>query len=236
MHIAMLGLRTRSRPEADFSTRGKGAQAPSPSLASANRKFQDEDHMITTPLLLEFETLRHKWGWFLILGIIMVLLGTVALVIAPAATLGTVMVLGWLIVASGVMEAFHAFRMRKWSGIFLHLVGGILGVLIGLLVVTHPVAGALAWTLLFASFFTVIGIFRLVAAIRLKFPKLGWAAFDGTVTLLLGILLWAEWPWSGFWFVGIAVGISLVLRGWAYVMFAFALHSLPRPSQLRQAA
>ena len=63
--------------------------------------------MITTPLLLEFENLRHKWGWFLILGIIMVLLGTAALVIAPAATIGTVMVLGWLIVASGVMEAFH---------------------------------------------------------------------------------------------------------------------------------
>ena len=94
------------------------------------------------------------------------------------------MVLGWLIVVSGVIEAVHAFRMRKWGGIFLHLVGGILGVLIGLLVVTHPVAGALAWTLLFAAFFTVIGIFRLVAAIRLKFPNWGWAAFDGTVTLL----------------------------------------------------
>ena len=69
-----------------------------------------------------------------------------------------------------------------------------------------------------------------------KFPNWGWAGFDGAVTLLLGILLWAEWPWSGFWFLGIAVGISLVLRGWAYVMFAFAVHSLPVPSQLRHAA
>jgi uncharacterized membrane protein HdeD (DUF308 family) len=195
-----------------------------------------EEHMITTPLFLDFENLRHKWGWFLLLGMVMLVLGTVAFIITPAATIGTVMVLGWLIVVSGVIEAVHAFRMRKWGGIFLHLVGGILGVLIGLLIVTHPVAGALAWTLLFASFFTVIGIFRLVAAIRLKFPNWGWAAFDGTVTLLLGILLWAEWPWSGFWFLGVAVGISLVLRGWAYMMFAFALHSLPLPSQLRRAA
>jgi uncharacterized membrane protein HdeD (DUF308 family) len=192
--------------------------------------------MITTPLLLEFENLRHKWVWFLTLGIVMLILGTMAFIIAPAATIGTVLVLGWLIVASGVVEGIHAFRMRKWGGIFLHLVGGILGVLIGLLIVTHPVAGALAWTLLFASFFTVIGIFRLVAAIRLKFPYWGWAAFDGAVTLLLGILLWAEWPWSGFWFLGVAVGVSLVLRGWAYVMFAFALHSLPVHGQLRQAA
>ncbi|HZW80944.1 MAG TPA: DUF308 domain-containing protein [Candidatus Deferrimicrobiaceae bacterium] len=166
----------------------------------------------------------------------MVVLGTVAFLIAPAATVGTVLVLGWLLVVSGVVEGIQAFRMRNWRGIFLHAVAGILGILIGLLVVTHPVAGALAWTLLFASFFTVIGIFRLMAAIRLKFPNWGWAAFDGVVTLLLGILLWAEWPWSGFWFLGIAVGISLVLRGWAYLMFAFAVHSLPVPIQLRRAA
>ena len=192
--------------------------------------------MLATLFLSAFEDLRHKWGWFLTLGIIMLLLGTVAFIITPAATIGTVLVLGWLIVISGVVEAIHAFRMRKWGGIFLHFVGGILGVLIGLLIVTHPVAGALAWTLLFASFFTVIGIFRTVAAIQLKFPNWGWAVFDGVVTLGLGILLWAEWPWSGFWFMGVAVGVSLILRGWAYVMFAFALHSLPIPQQLRQAA
>jgi uncharacterized membrane protein HdeD (DUF308 family) len=192
--------------------------------------------MLATPFFSVFEDLRHKWGWFLTLGIIMLLLGTVAFIITPAATIGTVLVLGWLIVISGVVEAIHAFRMRKWGGIFLHFVGGILGVLIGLLIVTHPVAGALAWTLLFASFFTVIGIFRTVAAIQLKFPNWGWAVFDGVVTLGLGILLWAEWPWSGFWFMGVAVGVSLILRGWAYAMFAFALHSLPIPQQLRQAA
>ncbi len=143
-----------------------------------------EERLITTPLFLEFENLRHRWGWFLLLGIVMLLivLGTVAFIIAPAATIGTVMVLGWLIVVSGVIEAVHAFRMRKWGGIFLHLVGGILGVLIGLLIVTHPVAGALAWTLLFASFFTVIGIFRWVAAIRLQFPNWGWAVFDGATS------------------------------------------------------
>jgi len=73
------------------------------------------------------------------------------------------------------------------------------------------VAGALAWTLLFASFLTVIGGFRLIAAISLKFPHWGWAVFDGVVTLGLGILLWAEWPWSGLWFL-LEMGISQQLR------------------------
>jgi uncharacterized membrane protein HdeD (DUF308 family) len=193
--------------------------------------------MSTSALLIEeIESLRQRWGWLLALGIIMVVLGTIALFIMPAATIGTVLVLGWLLVISGVIEAVHAFRVRKWGGIFLHLIGGILGVLIGLLIVTHPVAGALAWTLLFASFFTVIGIFRLIAAIRLKFPNWGWAAFDGTITLLLGIILWVDWPWSGLWYLGLAVGVSLILRGWSYVMFALAVHNLFIPVQVRRAA
>ncbi|MGA2353178.1 MAG: DUF308 domain-containing protein [Terriglobales bacterium] len=193
--------------------------------------------MTTNALSLEVDNIRHKWGWLLAIGIGMVFLGTVALFITPAATLGTVLVLGWLLVVSGVVEAIQAFRVRKWGGIFLHLIGGVLGVLVGLLIVTHPVAGALAWTLLLASFFTVIGVFRLVAAIRLKFPNWGWAAFDGAVTLLLGVLLWIDWPGSGLWFLGFAVGISLLLRGWSYVMFAIAVRTSPAATaSIRQAA
>jgi len=192
--------------------------------------------MTTSALVLEFNALRHKWGWLLVLGLSMVILGTVALIIAPAATLGTVLVLGWLLVVSGVVEAIQAFRVRKWTGIFLHLIGGVLGILVGLLIVTHPVAGALVWTLLFASFFTAIGLFRLVAAIRLKFPNWGWAAFDGAVTLVLGTLLWIDWPGSGLWFLGFAVGVSLLLRGWSYVMFAIAVRSVPVTVGMKQAA
>jgi uncharacterized membrane protein HdeD (DUF308 family) len=193
--------------------------------------------MTTNVLSLTVDEIRHRWGWLLVLGISMVILGTIALFITPAATLGTVLVLGWLLVVSGVVEAIHSFSVRKWGGIFLHLIGGVLGVLVGLLVVTHPVAGALAFTLLFASFFTVIGVFRLVTAIRLKFPNWGWAAFDGAVTLLLGVLLWIDWPGSGLWFIGFAVGISLLLRGWTYVMFAIAVRALPTAvAPMRQAA
>src|ERR1700735_5915331 len=138
-------------------------------------------YMSASPVLIEFGNLRHKWGWLPTLGIVMVILGTIAFFITPAATIGTVIVLGWLLVLSGIVELIQTFRMRAWGGIFLHLIGGILGILIGLLVVTHPVAGALAWTLLFAAFFTVIGVFRLVGALRLKFPNWGGAGFDGAI-------------------------------------------------------
>src|ERR1700760_3177199 len=161
---------------------------------------------MATPMMFgEIEQIRSKGGWLLALGIVMVVLGTVALFIMPAATLGTVLVLGWLLVVSGIVEMVHAFRVRRWGGLFLHLIGGVLGVLIGLLVITHPLVGAMAWTLLFASFFLAIGAFRLITALRMKFPNWGWAAFDGAITFGLGILLWLQWPISAVWFLGLAV-------------------------------
>lgn len=192
--------------------------------------------MVPNRLLFEMDVLRPRWGWLLFLGIVMATLGTIALLIVPAATIGIALVAGWLLVLSGIIEMVHAFRVRLWGGLFLHLIGGVLGLLVGLLVVTHPLAGAVTWTLLFASFLSVVGAFRMIAAIRLKFPHWGWAVFDGIVSLGLGILLWAEWPWSGLWFLGLSVGISLVLRGWSYVMFAIAIRNSPVPVNIRRAA
>jgi uncharacterized membrane protein HdeD (DUF308 family) len=191
--------------------------------------------MTNSPLPREQELHAH-WGWLLALGLITLLLGIVALFMVPIATVAAVLILGWLMVLGGAIEAIHAFRVRGWRGASLHLLAGILGILIGLLIVTHPVAGAMAWTLLFASFFTVIGAFRVITAARLRFRLWGWVALDGTITLLAGIILAIEWPWSGYWFMGLALGISMLLRGWSYVMFSLALRSVPRAVEIRRAA
>lgn len=192
--------------------------------------------MSTSAPLADLEHVHNRWGWFLALGIALIVLGIIALAYIPAATLGSVLVLGWLMIASGIVEAVYAFQARRWGGVLLHLLGGVLGVLLGLLVVTHPAAGALAWTLLFAAFFTVIGLFRTIAAIQLKFRNWGWAVFDGIVTLVLGILLWAAWPSSAIWFLGFALGVALILRGWTTVMFALAVRAVGRVIPIRRVA
>jgi len=181
--------------------------------------------MSASAALIGLEQVRPRWGWFLALGIILIGIGAIALVFTPAATLGSVFVLGWLMVAGGILEGIYALSVRGWGGVLLHVLGAVLGIVVGLLVMTHPVAGALVWTLLFAAYFTVIGIFRTIAAIQLKYQSWGWAVFDGIVTLVLGLLLWAEWPASAIWFFGFALGITLILRGWAMVMFALAVRA-----------
>ncbi len=192
--------------------------------------------MATTPIHVHFQHLGHRWGWFLVVGLLLIALGIVALAFTPAATLASVLTLGWLMFFSGIVEAVHAFHARGWGGVLLHVAGAALGILIGLLVVTDPLAGALAFTLLFATFCTVMGLFRLIAAIWLRYRSWGWAVLDGVVTLALGVLLWAGMPWSGLWFLGLALGIALILRGWSDVMFALAVRSINHVVALRPAA
>ncbi len=186
--------------------------------------------MSTNTMLIGSKQVLPGWGWFLALGIILIDVGIFALAFIPAAALGSALVLGWLMVASGLLEGVYALYVRGWSVVLLHVVGAVLGILVGLVVVTHPVAAVLA-TLLFAAYCTAIGIFRMIAAIQLKYQSSGWAFFDGFITLVLGLLLWVEWPTSTVWLLGFALGIALILRGGAMVMFAFAVraftHTLP---------
>src|SRR5258708_33772038 len=120
--------------------------------------------MSTRELLFEFGSLHRESGWLLVLGIIMVVLGIVAFIIAPAATIGTVLILGWVLVVSGIVETVQAFRVRRWGGFFLHLIGGALGVLVGLLIVTHPVAGGPPGGPLLLPFLCSICVFALFNA------------------------------------------------------------------------
>jgi len=166
------------------------------------------------------EELRSRSGWFLGLGIVLIVLGIIALGLTELTTIVSVLVLGWFLVISGVVEGINAFRNRNSGGFLLNLLAGLLGVVVGLMFVSHPVAGALALTLLLGAFFLVEGIFRIVGAVRLGVPHRGWMALGGAITGLLGVLLLVQWPSSALWFIGLAVGVDMIFRGWAWLMLA----------------
>ena len=166
------------------------------------------------------EELRSRSGWFLGLGIVLIVLGIIALGLTELTTIVSVLVLGWFLVISGVVEGINAFRNRNSGGFLLNLLAGLLGVVVGLMFVSHPVAGALALTLLLGAFFLVEGIFRIVGAVRLGVPHRGWMALGGAITGLLGVLLLVQWPASALWFIGLAVGVDMIFRGWAWLMLA----------------
>jgi uncharacterized membrane protein HdeD (DUF308 family) len=183
---------------------------------------------MTAQLLVGLEEIRSRWGWYLLLGIILLSIGIVAIGQLFVTSIASMTVLGWLVILSGLVQALLAFRVRNWSGFFLHLLGGVLEVIVGLLIVASPVTAALAVTLLVAVYLMVGGLFRMIAVLLLRFPGSGWAVLGGLISFLLGLALWQQWPASGLIFIGLCIGIALMLHGWSWIAFAMSLRKLPK--------
>ncbi len=182
---------------------------------------------IINPVFADIQELQKHWGWLLALGFISILLGILALGASVFFTLASVLLFGWILLIMGILEVGHSFWQRQWGGFFLHLLNGILSIVVGVLMIGNPAASALILTLLLAMFFMVAGLFRLIAALALRYPSWGWRLFNGLLTLSLGILIWAQWPLSGLWVIGLFIGIDLIFSGWSSVMLALAARQLP---------
>jgi uncharacterized membrane protein HdeD (DUF308 family) len=166
-----------------------------------------------------FEHVSGRWGWFLVLGIALIALGVVAFGDVIMVTIVSVALLGWLLILSALFHAVQWLRGRE-ARHFLDLVGLVLDFVVGLVLLSNPALGALTLTLVLAVFFLVGGLMRLFGAISSDTPHRAWTILNGAISALLGILLWIHWPTSGLWFIGFAIGIELILRGWAWIMLA----------------
>jgi uncharacterized membrane protein HdeD (DUF308 family) len=184
------------------------------------------------PLAAGIEKIRESWGWFLVLGIALAVLGVCCAAFNVAATVATVLVFGWLLLISGVFQLVHAFRAGTWSGFPLYLLSALFRGFTGFLLIRFPVLGAEALTVVLASFFIVTGLFRGIGSAMLKFPRWGWVVFSGAITAVLGFILLAQMPVSGVWFIGFAIGVDLIFDGIATIGFAAAVHHLPKPAAL----
>jgi uncharacterized membrane protein HdeD (DUF308 family) len=178
-------------------------------------------------ILGDLDAVRHHWRWVLASGIAFVSLGAMAFAYSVLVTLASVFVLGWALVFGGIFQAIHAFKVSQWSGFLLELLLAILYVVVGLVMVAHPEAGALSVTLLIAAFFLVGGLSRIFAGTMLHPPGRAWLLLSGVVTLLLGMLIWAEWPVSGLWVIGTFVAIDMLFSGTWLIMLAVNARSLP---------
>lgn len=173
------------------------------------------------------EELQRKWGWFVALGGLLVVLGTLAAGSALLTTLATVIFIGSLMLIAGAAQVLSAFSVKGWGGFFVDLLSGLLYAVTGVLVMMHPAAGAVTLTLLIALMLIFGGIFRIVLAALVRFPNWGWMLLHGVITLALGISIWNKWPADSLWVIGLFVGIDMIFNGWSLVMLGFAARNLP---------
>ncbi len=164
--------------------------------------------------------MKKAWGWLLAWGILLVVGGVAGLGYAFAVSVVTTIFVGGLLVVYGVMEVVHAFRHQRWQGFFLFLFGGLLSIAAGAVIWTRPLLGLGILTLLAASYFLVLGAFRVVGAVSSRHPGWGWGLGNGAVSVLLGLLIWNGWPSSSLWVIGMFVAVDMIFEGWNYVMLA----------------
>ena len=180
------------------------------------------------PVTHELGALRNDWWCILALGISLVVLGVLAMGMSFFVSVVTVAIFGVLLLAGGIAQILSAFWAGRWSGTLLHLLVGILYAVTGYMLVDAPLQSALALTLVIACFLLVGGAFRIVAAMLLRFPGWAWVVLNGFVSLMLGLLIYKQWPASGLWVIGLFVGIEMLFNGWVWIMLAFDLLAVKR--------
>ncbi len=170
------------------------------------------------------ESLQNQWGWVFFFGILLLILGTLAIVLPLYAGLAVALTLGWLFMLEGIFQIIHAFRMKIGGGLILNVILGLLGLAAGILLLIYPMRGLLTLTLFLTIFLVAQGIFRILLSLQLRRQGAwGWLFFGGLLSLALGIMIYAQWPSSALWIIGLFIGIDFIFTGWSMIMASMTL-------------
>jgi uncharacterized membrane protein HdeD (DUF308 family) len=172
------------------------------------------------------QSLREHWKLFLIEGIVLVILGVLAIVVPPLATLAVAIFIGWLFLISGIAGLITTFGARHAPGFWWSLLSAVLGLAAGLVLLAWPVSGAVSLTLLLIVFFIIEGVLSIMYALEHKRElsgQWGWMLVSGIIDLVLAAMIFAGLPGTAAWALGLLVGINMLFGGSA--MIAMAMHA-----------
>jgi len=136
-------------------------------------------------------------------------------------------VIAWLIVLAGVVHLFLAFHAHRAGSLLWKLVVGIAYVFFGVYLIAHPALGVASLTLVLGSLFLVEGIFDIALFFQMRaVGGSSWILVDGIITLLLGLMIYLQWPSSSNWAIGTLVGVSLIISGITRLILSFAVRKI----------
>jgi uncharacterized membrane protein HdeD (DUF308 family) len=171
-------------------------------------------------LTVEATGIWKNWGWFLALGIVQIIAGTLAVGFVLSATLASIVTLGILLLIAGVAQTAAALLARDWDGFFLFLLLGLLYGVGGFLTIEHPLLATESLSLMLAVLFLLVGLFRIAFALIDHLPSWGWVLFNGVVTVLLGVATWRLGSRFGVRVLSMLVSIELIVNGVTWSVLA----------------
>ena len=173
------------------------------------------NQIVSTPLL---DGIKENASVAVTAGVILLIMGVFALVSPFVAGLSVTIMVGILLMIGGVGECFLAFKAGAFGKGLLIFVTGLLMALAGLYMVTQPGAGMMSLTMMLVIYLVVTGVIEVMIAFQAR-PEEGWGwlLFSAIMTLLLGAMLWQQFPLSGVWAVGVLFGVKMISSGWSLV-------------------
>ena len=160
-------------------------------------------------------------GWFILAGILLIIIGMAAVALPFIASITIETVVGWILVVGGIVQVIHSFRALSTGRCILRLLSGILYLAIGVMFLVYPLEGVLTLTLLLAILFMFEGLMKITVSLQIRpTPNWGWLLASGIAALVISGIIWAGWPGTAAWVIGLLVGINLMFGGWTMLMLA----------------
>jgi uncharacterized membrane protein HdeD (DUF308 family) len=170
---------------------------------------------------------RHASTWSIVWGVLLIVTGMLAIGAPFLAAVAVTALIGWLIVFAGIVHLAIAFHSHGAGSVIWKLLVGLAYVCFGLYVIMHPVLGVASLTLILASLFLIEGILQVILFFKMRsLQGSNWMLIDGVITLLLGLLIYVQWPSSSAWAIGTLVGISMIMSGLSRVMLSLAVRKV----------
>jgi uncharacterized membrane protein HdeD (DUF308 family) len=173
---------------------------------------------IPSDIVRQASTLSIVWG------VLLTIFGMLAVASPFIAAVAVNVVIAWLIVFAGVVHLMLAFRAHGAGSMIWKLLVGLAYLCFGVYLILHPVLGVASLTLLLASLFLIEGLLDIILIFQMRpLGGSGWVLVDGIITLLLGLMIYLQWPSSSAWAIGTLVGVSMIISGVTRVMLSLAV-------------
>ena len=173
---------------------------------------------------------RRHWVLFLSEGIVLVILGVLALLAPVIASVAATVFFGWLLLLSGIVGLVTTFRARQAPGFWWSLLSAVIGIIAGVLLLGWPLLGTLSLTAVLIAFLLAEGAVSILYALEHRNAlsgRWGWMLTSGIIDVVLGVVLLIGLPGTALWALGLLLGINLIFGGWALIFMA--LHARPKP-------
>lgn len=167
--------------------------------------------------------LRDNWVAVTALGIAMIFIGVVAMALPLVAAVTIELMIGSLLLVTGIVQGFLSFKAQNWRGFLWEAIIAAFYLIVGVWMLVNPLRGVISIAFVLAVFFIVEGVFKTILAFRIRpVTNWGWVLFSGIVTFFLGVVIWAGWPFSALWMIGFIFGIDMMFGGGSLIMVAMS--------------